>query len=171
MIELRKITEDNIDEVIALEVGENQKDFMQMTNLRCIADAYVLNAGGIPATPFGIYADGVAVGFLMYIYDTTDHESFQNEVFYGKKIYFIWNFMIGKSYQRKGYGKRAFEKMLADIETMPYGKSEYVDLFYHKGNAVAKTIYASFGFVDTGIIQDDSVHANKKLDGKKQSPE
>lgn len=163
MIELRKITEDNIDEVIALEVGENQKDFIETSNLRSIADAYVLNADGIPATPFAIYADGAAVGFLMYIYDTTDHESFQNEVFYGKKCYFIWHFMIDKSYQGKGYGKLAFEKMLADIETMPYGEAEYVDLFYHKGNVVAKTIYASFGFVDTGIIQDNSVHAIKNL--------
>ncbi|MFD3273604.1 hypothetical protein ACE3MS_26250 [Paenibacillus dendritiformis] len=41
-----------------------------------------------------------------------DHETFENEVFYGKKSYFIWHFMIGKGYQKKGYGKLAFEKML-----------------------------------------------------------
>lgn len=163
MIELRKITEDNIDEVIALEVGESQKDFIATTNLRSIADAYVLNAEGIPATPFAIYVDGVAVGFLMYIYDTTDHESFQNEVFYRKKCYFIWHFMVGESYQGKGYGKLAFEKMLADIETMPYGEAEYVDLFYRTSNVIAKKLYASFGFVDTGIIQDHSMHAIKNL--------
>ncbi|MFA9559476.1 GNAT family N-acetyltransferase [Evansella sp. AB-rgal1] len=163
MIELRKVTEDNINEVIALEVGENQKDFIETTNLRSIADAYVLNAEGIPATPFAIYADGVTLGFLMYIYDTTDHESFKNEVFYGKKCYFIWHFMIDKKYQGKGYGKLAFEKMLADIKTMPYGEAEYVDLFYHSNNTRAKALYASLGFVDTGIIQDNSVHANKNL--------
>lgn len=76
MIELRKITEDNIDEVIALEVGESQKDFIATTNLRSIADAYVLNADGEPAIPFAIYAHGVVVGFLMYTYDILDHESF-----------------------------------------------------------------------------------------------
>ncbi|MGG4196527.1 GNAT family N-acetyltransferase [Paenibacillus popilliae] len=165
MIELRKITGDNIDEVIALEVEENQKDFIQTTNLRSFADAHMLNADGIPATPIAIYADGVAVGFLMYIYDTTDHESFQNEVYYGKKTYFIWHFMIDKSYQGKGYGKLAFEKMLADIENFPYGEAQNVDLFYHKSNVKAKELYASFGFVETGIIQDNSVHAIKKLDG------
>jgi diamine N-acetyltransferase len=87
MIELRKITGDNIDEVIALEVGENQKDFIQTTNLRSIADAYVLNADGEPATPFAIYADEVVVvvGFLMYTYDTLDHESFESEVFTGRR--------------------------------------------------------------------------------------
>lgn len=163
MIELRKITRDNIDEVIALEVGENQKDFIETTNLRSFADAHVLNSDGIPANPFAIYADEVAVGFLMYIYDTLDHESFENEVFYGKKSYFIWHIMIEKSYQGKGYGKLAFEKMLMDIETMPYGEAEYVSLFYRTSNVKAKTLYASFDFVDTGIIQDNSMFAIKNL--------
>ena len=153
MIELRKITGDNIDEVIALEVGENQKDFIQTTNLKSFADAHMLNADGIPATPIAIYADGVAVGFLMYIYDTLDHESFEKEVFYGKKSYFIWHIMIDKSYQGKGYGKLAFEKMLMDIETTPNGEAEYVTLFYRTSNVIAKALYASFGFVDTGIIR------------------
>ena len=166
MIELRKITGDNIDEVIALEVEENQKDFLETTNPRSFADAHMLNADGIPATPFAIYADEVMVGFLMYIYDTLDHESFENEVFYGKKSYFIWHIMIDKSHQGKGYGKLAFEKMLMDIETKPNGEAEYVSLFYRTSNVIAKTLYASFGFVDTGIIQNNSMLSIKKLDGK-----
>ncbi|AWE07808.1 N-acetyltransferase [Lysinibacillus sp. 2017] len=166
MIELRKITGDNIDEVIVLEVGENQKDFIETTNLRSFADAHMLNADGIPATPLAIYADDIMVGFLMYIYDTMDHESFENEVFYGKKSYFIWHNMIDKIYQGKGFGKLAFEKMLADIENMPDGEAEFVTLFYHTSNVIAKTLYASFGFVDTGIIQDNSMLAIKKLDRK-----
>ena len=164
MIELRKITGDNIDEVIALDVGENQKDFiLETTNLRCFADAHMLNADGIPANPLAIYVDDTMVGFVMYIYDTTDHESFQNEVYYGEKAYFIWHFMIDQRYQGKGYGKLAFEKMLADIETMPYGEAQNVALFYHKSNVIAKELYASLGFVESGIIQDNSVHAIKKL--------
>lgn len=167
MIELRKITGDNIDELIALEVGETQKEFiLETTNLRCFADAHMLNTDGIPANPLAIYADNTMVGFLMYIYDTMDHESFENEVFYGKKSYFIWHNMIDKSYQGKGYGKLAFEKILMDIENMPYGQAEYVNLFYHTSNVKAKTLYASFGFVDTGIIQDNSMLAIKNLDGK-----
>ena len=163
MIELRKITGDNIEEVIELEVGENQKDFIQTTNLKSFADAHMLNADGIPATPIAIYADGVAVGFLMYIYDTLDHESFENEVFYGKKSYFIWHIMLDKRHQGKGYGKLSFEKMLMDIETMPNGEAEYITLFYRTSNVIAKTLYASFGFVDTGIIQDNSMLAIKKI--------
>lgn len=165
MIELRKINGDNIDEVIALEVDENQKDFIETTNLRSFADAHMMNADGIPATPFAIYSDEIVVGFLMYIYDTLDHESFENKVFYGKKSYFIWHMMIDKHYQGQGYGKLAFEKILKDIESMPDGEAEYVTLFYHTSNVKAKTLYTSFGFVDTGIIQDSSMLAIKKIDG------
>ena len=166
MIELRKITGDNIDEIIALKVAENQKAFMTNTNLRDIADAYVFNSDGIPATPFAIYADEVAVGFLMYIYDILDHEIFENEAFYKKNSYFIWNFMIDECYQGKGYGKLAFEKMLADIKTMPHGEAEYVVLFYKTSNVKAKKLYASFGFIETGIIMDNSMLAIKYLDKK-----
>ncbi len=166
MIELRKIDGDNIDEVVALEVGENQKDFVETTNLRSFADAHMLNADGIPATPLAIYADDTMVGFLMYIYDMLDHESFENEVFYGEKSYFIWHMMIDKRYQEKGYGKLAFEKMLKALETMPDGEAQYVTLFYHTGNIKAKTLYASFGFVDTGIMQEHSMLAIKNLDKK-----
>ncbi|MBK3493627.1 GNAT family N-acetyltransferase [Viridibacillus sp. YIM B01967] len=166
MIELRKITGDNIDEVIALEVRENQKDFILTTNLRSIADAYVLNEDGEPTIPFAIYADGVVVGFLMYSYDILDHESFENEDFYRKMGYFVRHIMIDKRYQGKQYGKLAFEKMLMDIEAMPYGEAEYVALFYHTSNLTAKTLYASFGFLETGIVQDNSMLAIKNLDGK-----
>ncbi|MGE7981399.1 GNAT family N-acetyltransferase [Solibacillus sp. NPDC093137] len=166
MIELRKIDGDNIDEVIALDVEENQKEFIETTNLRSFADAHMLNTDGIPATPLAIYVNNTMIGFLMYIYDTTDHESFQNEVYYGKKAYFIWHFMIDKRYQGKGYGKLAFEKMLVDIESLPNGESQYVNLFYHKNNVIAKELYASLGFEETGIIQDNSVHAIKNLKGK-----
>ena len=167
MIELRNIAGDNIDEVAALEVGEKQKEFiLDTTNLRCFADAHMLNAEGIPATPLAIYDNDTMVGFLMYIYDTMDHESFENEAFYGKKAYFIWHNMIDKSQQGKGFGKLAFEKVMMDIETMPNGNAEFIALFYHKSNVRAKTLYASFGFVDTGIIQDNSMLAVKNLKGK-----
>jgi len=165
MIEFRKITGENIEEVIALEVAENQKDFLETTNLRSFADAHMLNADGIPANPIAIYADGIAVGFLMYIYDTLDHESFEKEVFYGKKSYFVWHIMIEKRYQGKGYGKLAFEKMLMEMEKMPDGEAQYVSLFYHTNNVKAKTLYASFGFIETGIMQDHSMLAVKTLKG------
>lgn len=49
--------------------------------------------------------------------------------------------MIDQRYQGKGYGKLAFEKMLMDIEKMPYGDAKYITLFYHKRNNKAKTLF------------------------------
>lgn len=164
MMKLRKIDEDNIDEVIALNVEESQKEFILTTNLRCIADAYVSNENGVPTLPFAIYADGGVVGFLMFSYDILDHESFEGEDFYRKMCYFVHHFMIDKGYQGKRYGKRAFEKMLLEIESMPFGEAEYAALFYHTSNLTAKTLYASFGFSETAIVQDNSVLAIRNLD-------
>jgi len=48
--------------------------------------------------------------------------------------------MIDKRYQGKGYGKLAFEKMLMDIERMPYGEAKYVTLFYHTSHDKGKSI-------------------------------
>lgn len=49
---------------------------------------------------------------------------------------------------------------------MPDGEAEYISLFYHTRNVKAKTLYASFGFLDTGIIQGNSMLAIKNLDRK-----
>lgn len=75
--------------------------------------------------------------------------------------------MIDKSYQGKGYGKLTFEKMLMDIEKMPNGESEYAALIYHTSNGKAITLYVSFSFVDTRIIQDNLILAIKNLDENK----
>jgi diamine N-acetyltransferase len=166
MIQLRKIDGDNIEEVISLEVEENQKEFLETTNLRSFADAHAMNSDGTPANPLAIYVDDVLIGFVMYVYDTLDNETFENMYFYEKKSYFISHFMIGKNFQGKGYGKESFAETLRNIETMPYGEAEYIVLFYNVNNIKAKTLYSSFSFTETGVIMDNSMLAIKNLDLK-----
>lgn len=163
MIELRKINVDNIEEVIALEVKENQNRFLETTNLKSFADAYEMNSEGTPATPLAIYVDELLVGFVMYIYDTLDNEDFEDRDFYSKKSYFIWQFMIGKDYQGKGYGKEALQETLNTIESMPNGEAEYIYLFYHIDNVKARELYSYFGFMETGILMDKSILAIKEI--------
>ena len=62
MVKLRGINGDNIEDVIAMEVKDNQKRFLETTNLRSFADAYAMNLEGIPATPLAIYIDELLVG-------------------------------------------------------------------------------------------------------------
>lgn len=163
MISLREICSENIDKVMALEVGANQRKYLNTTNLRSFADAYALRKDGIFAAPLAIYHEDVQIGFIMYVYDTLDHESFEHEVFFNKKSYFIWHFMIDKRFQGKRYGKRAFEMILMEINKQPFGDAEYISLFYHTNNVKAKDLYLSFGFDETNIVQDQSVLAIKSI--------
>ncbi|MEY8749724.1 GNAT family N-acetyltransferase [Alkalicoccobacillus gibsonii] len=163
MISLREISSENIDKVIALEVGANQREYINTTNLRSFADAHVLRNDGILAAPLAIYHEDILIGFIMYIYDTLDHESFEHEVFFNKKSYFIWHFMIDRRFQGKRYGKRAFEMIIKNLNKQPFGDAEYISLFYHTDNVKAKELYLSFGFVETNIVQDQSVLAIKSI--------
>ena len=166
MISLQPVTEENLDDIISLDVSLDQKEFMQATNIRCIADAYVLNAEKMSAIPLGIYDDNQLVGFLMYTYDILDHESFEGKEFYQQKSYFVWHIMIDQQHQGKGLGKLAFHKIIEEIKMLPLGDSSYIALFYHQDNLTAKSLYTSFNFLETGIIQDESVMMIKSI-GKK----
>ena len=163
MLELRKITSFNMEEIIALDVAESQKEFMMVTNLRCIADAYAEIQEGNPATAYGVYADDVPVGFVMYVITSGfTNDYFKNEPFYEKPVYFIYNFMIDERHQGKGYGKQSLELMLADIQTFPHGKSYLAVLFVQSKNEVARRLYASLGFIEgiadgSGLIMYKSI--------------
>jgi diamine N-acetyltransferase len=152
MIELRKITGDNFNECIKLETNEEQKNFVA-SNIRSLAQAYVAltNNECIPM-PYAIYANDIMVGFIMLSYNEADSSNDEN-------TYWVWRFMIDKRYQGKGYGKETMEKAIELIRTSPYGKVSTVFLSYEPENEVAKTLYASFGFVETGKIEYDQLIA------------
>lgn len=151
MIELRKITEDNFNECIKLEVKEEQKGYVA-SNMCSLAEAYValINNQCIPM-PYAIYYNDSIVGFIMMLYTQVDEDA-----------YWVGRLMIDKQYQGKGYAKEAMAKALELIKTFPYGKASAVFLSYEPENVVAKTLYKSLGFVETGKIEDGELVA--KLD-------
>ena len=136
MVELREITEDNFDEVIELRVSENQEGFVSSVAYS-LAQARVYKE---TAYPFAIYADEVPVGFVMLGY------------YKSRNQYTLWKFLIDKHYQNRGYGKEALRLAIKYlVET--FGVSEiYTGVAL--GNAVAKKLYNSIGFVETGVIED-----------------
>ncbi|SHJ05620.1 diamine N-acetyltransferase [Clostridium cavendishii DSM 21758] len=153
MIELRKITEDNFNECIKLEPKEEQKRFVA-PNIRSLAEAYVAlsNNDCIPMT-YAIYNDDIMVGFIMLAYnEDEDHEE--------ENVYWVCRLMIDKRHQGNGYGKEAMIKAIEVIRTFPYGKASKVSLSYEPENEGAKRLYASLGFIETGIIEDDEMVAN-----------
>jgi len=158
MLTLREITFDNFIECIQLQPKDEQKQFIA-SNVYSLAEAYVALASGecVPM-PYAIYDDETMVGFLLLSYEPADGDDEDDET-----VYKIWRLMIDKRYQGRGYGKKAMEKALELIKTFPHGKAELVVLSYSPDNHVAKRLYASLGFEETGEMNDDEVWAVLRL--------
>lgn len=136
MVELKEITKDNYEDVIKLKVAENQEDYVS-TNIYSLAQAYIYNK---TAFPFAIYSDDILVGFIMLGY---------YEI---KNQYTLWKFMIDKNHQNKGYGKKALELAINYLINTFSIKAVFTGVAVQ--NTIAKMLYASLGFKETGESDD-----------------
>ena len=159
MVELRKVDAKNIWKICALEVAEDQRNFVA-TNTQSILEAYCAISSGGVAMPYGIYDGETPVGFVMLGFGCEDWED-APEI--AKDTYNIWRFMIDRRYQRKGYGKQAMEVVLRLVETFPHGKADWVWLSYEPENQVAAELYRSFGFRENGQMDGDEFIAVRPL--------
>ena len=141
MVELRTITESNFLDAFALKLAPEQERFVSHP-IRSLAQAYVYRD---QCQPFGIYAEGKLVGYVMVIYDFDVPE------------YDIWHMMIDKSMRGRGYGSAALELVLDYIRTKPFGDSDRVALTCNKANPAARKLYESKGFAATGIEDEDEI--------------
>ena len=155
MVTLRKITADNLWDIVALKVGESQRTFVA-DNTRSLLEAYVAITNGGIALPFGIYAGEVPVGFLMISYGCED---WHDAPAIAHDNYSLWRLMIDEKYQGQGYGKAALAAALEYIRTLPCGPATYCWLSYEPENTVAQKLYASFGFTETGDRDDYEIIA------------
>lgn len=141
MTELRKITEDNFIDAFNLNLAEGQERFVSHP-IRSLAQAYVYRA---QCQPFGIYADGKMVGYVMVIYD------------YDIPEYDIWHMMIDEAEQGRGYGSDALDRVIDYIRSKPFGDSGRIALTCNKDNAVALKLYENKGFTATGNEDEDEI--------------
>jgi diamine N-acetyltransferase len=95
MISLVEINRKNIWDIINLKAGGYIEE-----NGNSIAQSKVQPE----CIPLAIYNDDIPVGFLMYCIDIDDGN------------YWIYRFMIGIGFQRKGYGKKAMELLINEIK-------------------------------------------------------
>ena len=158
MIELRKITEENFNQCVQLQPHEEQKRFVA-SNVYSLAESYLslVNNYCIPM-PFAIYKDGTIIGFTLLSFNKADVDDEDDE-----DAYHVWRFMIDYRYQGKGYGKEAMEKIIDFILTYPHGNASVIFLSYDPDNDVARKLYASFGFVETGEIEHGELIAIKNI--------
>ena len=141
MVELRPITEDNFLDAFNLKLASGQEAFVSHP-IRSLAQAYVYRE---QCQPFGIYADGKIVGYVMVIYD------------YDVPEYDIWHMMIDEAEQGHGYGSAALDRVIDYIRTKPFGASGRVALTCSKDNPAARKLYESRGFRAPGVEDEDEI--------------
>jgi len=155
MIHLEPITASNWEDAIELKVRPDQEHFVA-SNVYSIAESQFLHEedGGTiwKYTALGIYAADEMIGFTMYCWE-------QN---LGKQC-FISRLMLSAHQQGKGYGKMAMDLLLTRIEAEAGPNAIEVLISYEPHNEVARKLYASVGFVETGEMVDGEVIAKRPL--------
>ena len=141
MTELKAITEDNFIDAFNLRLAPGQEEFVSHP-VRSLAQAYVYRD---QCQPFGIYAGGKMVGYVMVIYD------------YDVPEYDIWHMMIDQEEQGHGYGSQALDQVIEYIRTKPFGDSARIALTCNRNNTVARKLYESKGFSATGAEDEDEI--------------
>jgi len=151
MLNLQPITWSNYEEIIALEIHDHQKGFVD-SNERCLVKAYIdWRQHGIKSFEYGIYDDKTPIGFVMVEYRSVERSSLNDN----EPNYIVWEFMIDKNHQGKGLGRSAMAVIVEHLKTNPEGEAKSVVVPCGPSNAVAAKLYASLGFEDTGIRSGD----------------
>ena len=145
MIRLCPITKENIDMVLSLSVHDEQKGYVSSV-AESLAQAYVY---GETAFPFAVYNDEEPVGFIMMGY------------YEAKQYYTLWKFMIDKSFQHKGYGRKALELGILFLKDRFHVSEIYTRVI--PGNDTAKKLYRSVGFAETGVFENNMTEMCLKL--------
>ena len=141
MTELRAINENNFLDAFSLRLAPGQEEYVSHP-VRSLAQAYVYRD---QCQPFGIYAEGKMVGYVMVVYD------------YDIPEYDIWHMMIDESMQGRGYGSDALDRVIEYIRTKPFGDSDRVALTCGKNNSAARKLYERKGFFATGAEAEDEI--------------
>ncbi|MCI8624257.1 MAG: GNAT family N-acetyltransferase [Provencibacterium sp.] len=145
-MELRTIGFHNLWEIVRLSVKESQKSFVA-SNTVSLLEAYAALSSGCTALPFGLYEGEQPVGFVMFGYGKTE-DGDEPDIAEGN--YCLWRFMIDERFQGKGLGRKALEASLRYLQTFPCGEAGYCWLSYEPENTVARALYQSAGFIETG---------------------
>lgn len=133
MVELRAITKENYEAVLALRVSEAQRAFVP-TVTEALAQAWVYRD---TAYPFAVYADGEPVGFIMLGY------------YAEKNQYTVWKFLIDEKHQRRGYGREALRLAVKWLRETFNAREVYLGCAHE--NRAAESLYSAAGFVRTGF--------------------
>jgi len=146
VVELRPVTDDNVRAICRLAVAPAQSRFVA-PNAVSLAQALFAPLAWYRA----VYADEQPVGFAMLSIDTATPE------------YYLWRFMIGDDFQRRGYGRVAIRLILDHVRTLPGAAVLMTSWVPAEGGP--EHFYRGLGFVPTGEVDDGEVVGRVDLRG------
>ena len=139
MIRLERVTQDNLQQVITLDIADDQRRFLETPSvLYGVAEVQFHPT----YLPYAICDDETMVGFIIYGYLPEDPLK-----------WWIPLLIIDHRYQGKGYGRAAMEAVIKTVrEQVPDCKE--IALSYKQDNTAAERLYLSVGFEKTDEIDD-----------------
>jgi diamine N-acetyltransferase len=144
-VELVAVSIENFDETLRLSVADDQLKFVA-TNAVSVAQSKFYPTLHTDT----VYADGNAVGFVMYGFDPDEDR------------YYLVRLMIDQRYQGNGYGKSATEAVIRRLRDIKDCDAIY--LSYVPANKGAAKLYRSIGFEETGETDKESGEIVMKYD-------
>jgi diamine N-acetyltransferase len=146
VVSLREVTADTVREICKLSdtLREEQRK-MVAPNAVSIAQAYFEPKAWFRA----IYADETPIGFAM-LYDDPE-----------KPSCYLWRFMIGGPYQKKGFGRQAMALLLNRVRERP--SAVEVKLSYVPIGGNPEPFYRRMGFEPTGEVEDGEIVMRRSL--------
>ncbi|RDY25415.1 GNAT family N-acetyltransferase [Romboutsia weinsteinii] len=133
---IKKVTEDNYNEILGLRVNKDQEGFIETTE-KCLEESNELELW----RPVGIYSEDELVGFAMYgLFEDEDED--------GR----VWldRFMIGEKYQGNGYGKVGIEVLIKRLYKEYKCKEIFLSVYDNNPNAIK--LYKRLGFRFNGEL-------------------
>ncbi|MGH8891850.1 MAG: GNAT family N-acetyltransferase [Actinomycetes bacterium] len=94
-------------------------------------------------TPVAVSVDEQLVGFAEWAFDPSD------------ATYCIGGVIVDARQQGKGYGRAVMRALVEHLRERPDCRD--IALTVHDDNGVARNLYASLGFVETGEVDDDEL--------------
>lgn len=148
-LNVRHVTSHNWLEALDLDVYAEQRAFTLSVE-HSLARAYIQPYHYV-YEPMAIYVAMSMVGFycLTYRPDDVSH-------------CFLTGFLIDKAHQGRGYGRAFLQYFLSSLHRQEPFYQE-VRLTVHPENRVARHLYTSFGFVETGQVMDGEVEMRLRL--------
>lgn len=141
VVTLRPVDAGSWRDVARLTVGAAQERFVAAPTYYLALCAY-----GDVWHPMSVHeADGTVVGFLMWGIDDADGSCWLGGV------------LVDAAHQGRGVGRAAVREAIRVLRAQT-GATAFA-LSYDPDNTVAKGLYASLGFVETGEVDDGEVVA------------